>query len=79
MIGPGTHDVHVTPSSRRDPITRKANPVIVGGEVCGTWLRRGDELTVTWLDDRPRPEEKIEQETARLAGILGRALHLHLT
>ena len=42
VIGPGTHDVHVTPSSRRDPITRKANPVIVGGEVCGTWLRRGD-------------------------------------
>ena len=74
VIGPGTKDVHVTPSSRRDPMTRKANPVIVGGVVCGTWARRRDELTVTWLDERPRPDEAIEQEAARLAGILGRHL-----
>ena len=71
VIGPGTKDVHVTPSSRRDPMTRKANPVIVGGVVCGTWARKGDELTVTWLDERQRPDEAIEQEAARLAGILG--------
>jgi hypothetical protein len=79
VMGPGTKDVHVTPSSRRDPITRKANPLIVGGEVCGTWVQKGDELTVTWLDGRRRPEQAIEQETARLAGILGRDLHLRLT
>ncbi|HYJ68981.1 MAG TPA: winged helix DNA-binding domain-containing protein [Nocardioidaceae bacterium] len=78
VMGPGTKDVHVTPQSRRDPVTRKANPLIVGGVVCGTWARKGDELTVTWLDERRRPDEAIEHEAARLAGILGRDLHLRL-
>ena len=50
----------------------------VGGVVCGTWARKGDELTVGWLDERPPPERAIEQETARLSGILGRDLHLRL-
>jgi hypothetical protein len=79
VIGPGTKDVHVTPSVRRDLMTRKANPVVVGGVVCGTWARRGDELTVTWLDQRRRPDRPIEQEAARLAGILGRDLGLRVT
>jgi hypothetical protein len=78
VMGPGTKDVHVTPQSRRDPMTRKANPLIVGGVVCGTWARNGDELTVTWLDERQRPEEAIEQEAARLADILGRDLHVRM-
>ena len=71
VIGPGTKDVHVTPVSRRELMTRKANPVVVGGVVCGTWAHRGDELTVTWLDERPRPDRAIEEETERLAGLLG--------
>ncbi|MFC7594352.1 DNA glycosylase AlkZ-like family protein [Terrabacter sp. GCM10028922] len=79
VIGPGTKDVHVTPSSRRELVTRKASPVIVGGVVSGTWARKGDELAVTWLDKRQRPDNAIKQETARLAGILGRELHLRLT
>ena len=79
VMGPGTKDVHVTPSSRRDLMTRKANPLIVGGVVCGTWARKGDELTVTWLDERRRPEEAIEHEAARLAARLGRNLHLRVT
>jgi len=78
VMGPGTKDVHITPQSRRDLVTRKANPVIVGGVVCGTWARRGDQLTVSWLDERRRPKEAIEQEAERLAGILGRDLHLKL-
>jgi hypothetical protein len=78
VMGPGTKDTHVTPPSRRDPVTRKANPVIVGGVVCGTWARKGTELTITWLDDRQRPEKAIEQEAARLAEILGLDLHLSL-
>ncbi|MGH3479751.1 MAG: DNA glycosylase AlkZ-like family protein [Nocardioidaceae bacterium] len=78
VMGPGTKDIHVTPQSRRDPVTRKANLVIVGGVVCGTWARNGDELTVTWLDERRRPGAAIKQEVARLAGILGRDLHLTL-
>ena len=79
VIGPGTKDVHVTPASRRDAMTRKANPVVVGGVVCGTWARKADELTVTWLDERRAPRAAIERETARLGGLLGRDLRLTLT
>jgi len=79
VIGPGTKDLHVTPMSRRDLMTRKANPVIVGGVVCGTWARKGDEPTVTWLDKRRRPEEALEREADRLAHLAGRDLHLSLT
>lgn len=71
VMGPGTKDVHVTPQSRRDPVTRKANLVTVGGVVCGTWARKGDELLVDWLDEGPRPEALVEQETSRVSGILG--------
>ncbi|QWZ10041.1 winged helix DNA-binding domain-containing protein [Nocardioides panacis] len=79
VIGPGTKDVRVTPASRRDLMTRKANPVIVGGVVCGTWVLKGDQLTVTWLDRRQRPDEALEREAARLADLLGPTLHLRLT
>lgn len=79
VMGPGTKDVHVTPASLRQNVTRKANPVIVGGVVGGTWARKGDELTVTWPGGMPRHDEALEQETARLAGILDRDLHLRLT
>jgi hypothetical protein len=79
VIGPGTKDVHVVPPSRRDPVTRKANLVIVGGVVCGTLTRKGDELTVTWLVEWRPPEEAIEQEAARLAGILDCDLHVTVT
>jgi hypothetical protein len=79
VMGPGTKDVHVTPPSRRDPVTRKANVITSGGVVCGTWVRRGDELTVGWLDEQPQPMRAIEQETARLSGILDRDLHLRLS
>jgi hypothetical protein len=78
VMGPGTKDAHVTPSRQRDLVTRKANPVIVGGVVCGTWARRGDDLTVTWLDERRRPRKAIEQEASRLAAILGQDLRLVL-
>jgi hypothetical protein len=79
VIGPGTKDVHVTPSSRRELMTRKANPLIVGGVVCGTWAQKGDELTVTWLGEGRPPEKAIAQEAARLAGILGRDLQVRRT
>ncbi len=78
VIGPGTKDERVTPPSRRDLMTRKANPVILGGVVCGTWERRGDELTVTWLDERPRPDTALEQEAVRLTELIGGDLQLNL-
>jgi hypothetical protein len=51
----------------------------MGGVVCGTWALVGDELTVIWLGERRRPEEAIGREVARLAGILGRDLHVRQT
>lgn len=78
VMGPGTKDVHVTPQDRRDLVTRKANVVVAGGVVRGTWARKGDELTVTWLDRRRRPDRAIGQEAERLARILGRELRLSL-
>lgn len=76
VIGPGTQDVHVTPPSRRDLMTRKANPVVAGGVVRGTWARKGDALTVTWLDDRARPDAAIRREADRLGAILGSELRV---
>lgn len=76
VMGPGTKDEHVTPASRRDVVTRKANLVVHGGVVCGTWSRKGDDLNVTWLADGPRPEAALADATARLGGLLGRELRL---
>jgi hypothetical protein len=79
VMGPGTKDTHVTPSTRREAVTRKANPVTVGGVVRGTWATKGDRLTVTWLDPTQlRSRKAIEEETSRLAGILDTDLHLSL-
>ena len=80
VMGPGTKDTHVTPSTQREAVTRKANPLTVGGVVRGTWATKGDQLTVTWLDQTQLvPRNAIEQETSRLADILGTDLHLSLT
>ena len=73
VIGPGTKDAHITPLALRDLMTRKANPVIVGGVVRGTWTRKDEALTVAWLDPRRPPEAAIERESDRLADLLGGA------
>jgi hypothetical protein len=49
VMGAGTKDEHVVPPGRRDVVTRKANLVVRGGVVCGTWTRKGDDVAVTWL------------------------------
>lgn len=79
VIGPGTKDVHITPPALRDLITRKANPVIVGGVVRGTWTQHGDEVAVTWLDDRRRPDTAIGREAGRMAEFLGRDVRVVFT
>lgn len=76
VIGPGTKDVHVTPPSRRDLMTRKANPVVVGGVVRGTWSVRHDVLTVGWLDEGRRPDRAIEREALALGARLDRDLRI---
>ncbi|MGZ4489983.1 MAG: winged helix DNA-binding domain-containing protein [Nocardioidaceae bacterium] len=81
VMGPGTKDSHVTPPACREAMTRKANPVIVGGVVRGTWAVKKDknersEIVVTWLDETQRPQEAVEGEAQRLATILGDDLRL---
>jgi Winged helix DNA-binding domain len=77
VMGPGTQDVHVTPATRRDPVTRKANLVVAGGVVSGTWAAKGDDLVVTWYADAGRvPRSGLAEEAERLGGILGRSLRL---
>ncbi|MCW2813539.1 MAG: hypothetical protein JWN84_994 [Nocardioides sp.] len=66
VMGPGTKDTQVIPPPLRDLVTRKAGLVVVGGVVRGTWSRRGDDVTVEWRDERPRPTREIDQEVARL-------------
>lgn len=79
MMGVGTKDTQVTPSTLRQAVTRKANPVTVGGVVRGTWTTKGDQLTLTWPDPTQKPPGKaIEEETSRLAEILGADLHTTL-
>jgi hypothetical protein len=57
-------------------MTRKANPVIHGGVVSGTWVRRDHELTVTWHADEPLPDSSIEREVRRMSDTLGHDLQL---
>jgi hypothetical protein len=77
VMGPGTKDVHVTPTSRRNPVTRKANLVIAGGVVCGTWTAKDDALRVTWFADAGRvPRAAIAEEAERLGALLDRPREL---
>jgi hypothetical protein len=78
VMGPGTKDIHVVPAPCREAVTRKANPVVVGGVVSGTWVRRDDELRVSWYADRPAPEGALAVEAEGLAGLLGRELRLRV-
>ena len=72
----GTDDTRVVPAACRQAVTRKANLMVVGGVVRGTWAVRGDDLVLTWADGGGIPrgvEGEVAEESARLAGILGRA------
>ena len=75
VMGPGTKDAHVVPPARRTPVTRKANLVVKGGVVTGTWSTRRDEAVVTWFEENGKPpRDALEEEVARLSTILGRPL-----
>jgi hypothetical protein len=80
VIGPSTKDEHVVPPEHRTPVTRKANLVVAGGVVSGTWSVKADELTVTWFPARGRPPRKaFDEEIARLSAILDRPLKVTVT
>ena len=74
VMGPGTKDAHVVLPAHREPVTRKANLVVAGGVVTGTWTARGDRLRVTWFGDSgPVPRTALAAEARRLATVLGTA------
>ncbi len=80
VMGPGTKDEHVVPPAHRDVVTRKANLVIRGGVVSGTWQVRDNEVSVTWLPGSREPATKdVEEQVDRLARITGRPLGMSST
>ena len=75
VLGPGTADAHVVPPARRQLVSRKANLVIAGGVVSGTWSLSGDKVAAAWFAEAgPPPREALAEEVARLATILDRPL-----
>lgn len=79
VLGPGTKDEHVVPPAHRTPVTRKANLVIAGGVVSGTWSAKGSAVTVTWFDRNDAPSRQaLTEQVDRLAAVLGRPLSLHI-
>ena len=79
VIGPGTKDEHVVPPARRTPVTRKANIVLAGGVVSGTWRTTDDEVVVDWFAEAGRvPRTALEEEATRLGAILDRRRPLTL-
>jgi Winged helix DNA-binding domain len=67
VMGPGTKDEHVVPATRRTPVTRKANLVVAGGVVAGTWAAKGDDVVVSWFEDASRVQRAaLEDEVERL-------------
>ena len=78
VMGPGTNDARVTPPGLRAAVTRKANLIVAGGVVSGTWVRDGDALRLTWLGSGPRPDAHLAEEGRRLSILLGRELRVEL-
>lgn len=77
VLGPGTADVHVTPTVRRALVTRGANVVIAAGVVSGTWSLREDRVHVEWFGEAAgQPRRALADEVARLGRIIGRDLEL---
>lgn len=75
ILGPGTVDAHIVPPPRRGPISRKANLVVHGGVVSGSWESRRSGLLVTWFAEMGRtPRRALLDEAARISDILGQPL-----
>jgi len=75
VIGPGTKDEHVVPAARRTLVTHKANLVVAGGVVRGTWSAKTNEVTVTWFGEHGTPPQKaLEAGVSQLATLLERSL-----
>jgi winged helix DNA-binding protein len=79
VLGPGTADGHVVPTSRRAAVSRQSGwispVVVVGGVVSGTWELDRDDVRIAWFGEVGRPPRKaLRAEVGRLSSILGRDL-----
>ncbi len=73
VMGPGTKDEHVVPPAHRAAVTRKANLVVAGGVVGGTWQARDGQVEVTWFDEHEAPpRQALQTQVERLTLITGR-------
>ena len=71
VAGPGTKDTHVVPPARRTLVTRKANLVIAGGVVSGTWSAKNGNVVTEWFPEAgPLPKAALAREVERLKAIL---------
>lgn len=71
VLGPGTADPSIVPAARRALISRKANIVIAGGVVSGTWSISGEGIGVDWFAEAGTPDPKtLADEVGRIAEIL---------
>ena len=60
-------------------VTRKANLVVAGGLVSGTWVTKDDELLVTWFAGGAQvPSKALAEEAERLGGVLGTSRKLRV-
>lgn len=75
VMGPGTKDEHVVPPARRALVTRKANLVVAGGVVSGTWSVRDARVGVSWFAERGEPPRKaLNEQAGRLGTLIDRSL-----
>ncbi len=79
VLGPGTGDGLVVPTSRRAAVSRQSGwispVVVVGGVVRGTWELDDDNVRVAWFGEAGRPPRKaLRAEVTRLSSILDRDL-----
>jgi len=84
VLGPGTGDGHVVPTSRRAAVSRQSgwisSVVVVGGVVGGTWELDGDRVRVAWFGEAGTPPRTaLETEVTRLSSILDRGLRSVIT
>ena len=68
VMGVGTKDEHVTPPPLRELMTRKANAIVQGGAVRGTWARTRDGVSVDWLHGKRPPQKLLNAEIDRVVG-----------
>lgn len=75
VLGPGTADERVVPPSRRAAVTRRADLVVVGGTVSGTWSAGHADLRLSWFREQgPPPRQALQEQVDRLATLLDRPL-----